>query len=72
MISPASLAVMLKTSHYGTYHFANSGKITRSGYLQTFLKAIDMDPDWMTASYHPRDGPSGKTLPPYFPQELAA
>jgi dTDP-4-dehydrorhamnose reductase len=45
-----ALAIMLKTSHYGTYHFANSGMITRFGYLQTFLKAIDMDPDWITPS----------------------
>lgn len=45
-----SLAIMLKTSFYGTYHFANSGIVTRSGYLQTFLKAIDMDPDWVTPS----------------------
>ncbi|NMB53215.1 MAG: NAD(P)-dependent oxidoreductase [Leptolinea sp.] len=45
-----SLAVMLKTPFYGTYHFANSGEVSRSGYLQTFLKAIGLDPGWITAS----------------------
>jgi len=45
-----SLAVMLKTPFYGTYHFANSGKCTRASYLQSFLKAIGMDPDWVTVS----------------------
>lgn len=45
-----SLAIMLKTSFYGTYHFANSGEVSRSGYLQMFLKAIGLDPDWVTIS----------------------
>ncbi len=45
-----SLLVMLKTPFYGTYHFANSGEVSRSGYLQTFLKSIGMDPDWITVS----------------------
>jgi dTDP-4-dehydrorhamnose reductase len=45
-----SLAVMLKTPFYGTYHFANSGSCTRASYQQAFLKAIGLDPDWVTAS----------------------
>jgi dTDP-4-dehydrorhamnose reductase len=45
-----SLAVMLKTPFYGTYHFANSGSCTRASYQQAFLKAIGIDPDWVTVS----------------------
>ncbi|GAP22689.1 SDR family oxidoreductase [Leptolinea tardivitalis] len=45
-----SVAIMLKTPFYGTYHFANAGEISRAGILQAFLKAIGMDPDWVTVS----------------------
>jgi dTDP-4-dehydrorhamnose reductase len=45
-----SLAIMLKTPYYGTYHFANSGEVSRAGILQAFLKAVGLDPDWVVVS----------------------
>lgn len=45
-----SLAVMLKTPFFGTYHFANSGQCSRASYQQSFLKIIGMDPDLVTVS----------------------
>ncbi len=45
-----SLAVMLKTPFFGTYHFANSGEISRAGILQSFLTEIGLDPGWVVVS----------------------
>lgn len=45
-----SLAVMLRTPFYGTYHFANQGKISRADILKLFLKTIGLDPELVVVS----------------------
>jgi len=45
-----SVAIMLQTPFYGTYHFANQGEISRAGILKAFLQAIGLDPDWVAVS----------------------
>lgn len=45
-----AIAVMLKTPFYGTYHLANSGRVSRASYLQSFLRAVGLDPALVTVS----------------------
>jgi dTDP-4-dehydrorhamnose reductase len=45
-----TVAKMLQTPYYGSYHLVNPGEISRAGILQAFLKAVGLDPDWVVVS----------------------